>query len=272
MALHVQAVWFSARLYTESTAKEWCDTHNFKSDEIVTREEGDETTHYISRQFPKSDAIDGTWKTLANDFPEGVSASLCERRSMSDTKAYSTFTVKSFDEEMRVIRGIASTPETDREGDQVIPKGARFQLPVPLLAQHDHNQPVGMVTAAEVSEKGIEIEATIAKDSELSYVERTWRQVKAGLLRGFSIGFRADKYEPISTGKKWLSYEIFEISLVTIPANAGAGISSVKKYDDSDIDLEEQLLEAEAEKSDAINRAAAAIEKATQLIETKQEA
>lgn len=269
MTLHVQAVWFDASQYTESAAKEWCDSHNFKSDEIVTREEGDEITHWISRQFPTDDAIEGTWKTLSNDFPDGISASLCERRSMSETKAYSTFTVKSFDEEERVIRGIASTPETDREGDQVIPKGARFQLPVPLLAQHDHNQPVGMVTQAEVSDKGIEIEAVLPKDSGLTYVERAWRQVKAGLLRGFSIGFRADKYEPISTGKKWLSYEIFEISLVTIPANAGAGISSVKKYDDSEIDLDEQLLEAEAEKTDAMNRAAAAIEKATNLIETK---
>ena len=269
MSLHVQALWFRADRYTKSEAKEWCDSHDFKSNEIVEREDDGLITHWISRQFPTNDAIDGTWKTLSETFPEGISASACERRSMSESKAYSTFQIKSYDEEMRVIRGIASTPETDREGDQVIPKGARFQLPVPLLAQHDHNQPVGMVTSAEVSDKGIEIEATIAKDSQLSYVERTWRQVKAGLLRGFSIGFRADKYEPISTGKKWLSYEIFEISLVTIPANAGAGISSVKKYDDSDIDLDEQLLEAEAEKTDAINRAAAAIEKANHLIETK---
>ena len=58
---------------------------------------------------------------------------------------------------------------------------------------------------------------------------------------------------------------------MTVPANAGASVSTVKQYDDTDIDLEEQLLAAEAEVADVKSRAAAAIEKATQLT-TKTEA
>jgi uncharacterized lipoprotein YddW (UPF0748 family) len=48
--------------------------------------------------------------------------------------------------------------------------------------------------------------------------------------------------------------------LVTIPANASAGISTVKAYDVDGIDLDEQLLEAEAKALDVKNQALAAIE------------
>lgn len=271
MSLEVQSIWFEGARFTETEAKNWCAEHDFKTDDIGMREEEGLVTHWIVRQFPTSEAIEDTWQRISKGWPDGITATCCRRRAMDESKGYSTFTVKSFDEEQRIIRGIASTPETDREGDIVMPKGAKFTLPFPLLAQHDHNQPVGMVTKASVSDDGIEIEAQLPKDSQLSYVERTWRQVKAGLLRGLSIGFRATKAEAIKTGRKFLDYEIFELSLVTVPANAGASVSTVKQYDDTDIDLEQQLLSAEAEIADAVNRAAAAIEKATQLT-TKQEA
>lgn len=269
--MDLQSVWFEAGKYTEAEAAEWCVDHDLKTDDVGMREEEDLITHWIFRQFPTSEAIEDTWQRVSKGWPDGITATMCERKAMDESKGYSTFQIKSFDEEQRIIRGIASTPETDREGDIVMPKGAKFTLPFPLLAQHDHNQPVGMVTKASVSDAGIEIEAQLPKDSQLSYVERTWRQVKAGLLRGLSIGFRATKAEAIKTGRKFLDYEIFELSLVTVPANAGASVSTVKQYDDSEIDLEQQLLSAEAEISDAVNRAAAAIEKATQLT-TKQEA
>ena len=45
-----------------------------------------------------------------------------------ESKAYSTFEIKSFDEEERVITGIASTPTPDRDGDEVMPQGAKFTL------------------------------------------------------------------------------------------------------------------------------------------------
>jgi HK97 family phage prohead protease len=159
-----------------------------------------------------------------------------------------------------LIKGIASTPEVDREGDIVEPKGGRFKLPLPLLAQHDHAQPVGQVISATVTDEGIEIEAQLAKGSGLPYVERVWRQVKAGLLRGLSIGFMADGVEPTKSGRRFTSWSWHELSLVTIPANAGASVSTVKQYDVDEIDLEEQLLESEAKALDVKNSALAAIE------------
>ncbi len=157
---------------------------------------------------------------------------------------------------------MASTPAPDRDGDIVEPKGATFSVPFPLLHQHDHERPIGTVTKATVTDAGIEIEADIPKDTGLSYIETAYRQIKAGLLRGLSIGFRATKSEPTRTGRKFLSYEIFELSAVTIPANAQAGITAVKQYDASPVDPDEQLFEIESKRKDVFNRAVAAIEKA----------
>ena len=155
---------------------------------------------------------------------------------MESVKSWSVLELKSVDSESRIIRGIASTPSTDRAGDIVEPKGAKFKLPVPFLSQHDHQSPIGNVTSARVTDKGIEIEASIAKDTGLEYVDRAWAQIKAGLVRGLSIGFRAMKAEPVDADKphkgiRFKEWELYELSAVTIPCNAECNISAVKKYD-----------------------------------------
>lgn len=270
--LELQSLWFDANQFSESQAVAWAQSNNFKSETVRFREDDGLITHFILPQFDTSEAVDGSWKTASDTFPEGVSASLCQRRQAMNDKCFSTFEIKAFDEEERVIRGIASTPEPDREGDVVMPKGATFSVPFPLLAQHDHSQPVGMVTRAEVADDGIFIEASIAKDTGLSYVERTWRQVKAGLLRGLSIGFRATKSKASATGRVFEAFEILELSLVSIPANAGAGIAQVKQYDGEIVEVdEEQLLELEARTTDVKDRAAAAIAKANQTLNQKDD-
>lgn len=81
------------------------------------------------------------------------------------TKAYSTLKVKEISEDgdTRTITGIASTPKQDRDNDIMDMEGAQFALPMPLLWQHKHNEPIGEVTAATVTTDGIEITATIVK-------------------------------------------------------------------------------------------------------------
>jgi HK97 family phage major capsid protein/HK97 family phage prohead protease len=147
-------------------------------------------------------------------------------------KSWSVLTIKSINDEQRIIRGIASTPSTDRAGDIVEPKGAKFSLPIPLLSQHDHSSPIGMVTSAKITDKGIEIEATIPKNSGLGYVDKAWSQIKAGLVRGLSIGFKGTKAEQIKGGGlRFKEWTWLELSAVTIPCNAEANIVSVKQFD-----------------------------------------
>lgn len=153
-------------------------------------------------------------------------------------RAYSVIDVKSIDEEARSIKGIASTPSTDRQGDIVEPMGAKFKTPMPLLWQHDTYSPVGIVTYAEKSEDGIPFEATIAEvdgpPALKNRLDEAWASLKAGLVRGVSIGFRSLEREPIkgTDGIRFKRWEWLELSLVTIPANAEATITSIKSFDD----------------------------------------
>jgi HK97 family phage major capsid protein/HK97 family phage prohead protease len=150
---------------------------------------------------------------------------------MNTTRAYSLLTFeKAVDEDQRIIRGIASTPSPDRSNDIVDPAGATFKLPIPLLSQHDHSKPIGEVTEARVTKRGIEITAKIAKG--IGYVDEAWEQIKQGLIKGLSIGFRALEFEEFKNAdgyglhfKKW---EWFELSAVTVPANAEASILTIK--------------------------------------------
>src|SRR5919109_269135 len=147
-------------------------------------------------------------------------------------RAYSRLTVKAVDDDERIIEGIASTPETDRVGDVVEPHGAQFTLPIPLLWQHRSDQPIGQVIAAKVTKAGIEIRATVAKDL-LPRIDEAWALIKAGLVRGLSIGFNSIESARIdgTYGLRFIKWEWLELSAVTIPANSDASITAIKQFD-----------------------------------------
>ena len=152
-------------------------------------------------------------------------------------RAWAILHVKSIDDEQRVIRGIASTPSTDRQGDIFEPLGATFTNPLPLLLHHDRKLPVGRATLT-ASAKGITFEAFLPEVETLGIVRdrvnEAWDSIKAGLIKGVSIGWR-----PLANGIKMradggmhiLRSEIAELSLVTIPSNVDTTILSVKSYD-----------------------------------------
>lgn len=155
------------------------------------------------------------------------------------SKAYSLLQVKSFDAEQRIIKGIASTPTPDRADDIVDPQGAKFALPIPFLWQHMHSQPIGEVTEAIVTDKGIEVTVQIAKieeDGKLrDRIEEAWQSIKSGLVKGLSIGFRGIIVEdiPRSWGLHFKEWEWFELSAVTVPANAETSITEIKSISKS---------------------------------------
>lgn len=153
-------------------------------------------------------------------------------------RAYSVLKIKSLDAAKRIIRGIATTPQTDRVGDIVEPLGATFAESLPLLLQHDHAKPVGTVKLSKPTATGIEFTAEIAEIAEpgalKDRVDEAWQSIKAGLITAVSIGFRAleDGAKPIHGGGwRFTSYEVMELSLVTIPANADAAIQMIRSAD-----------------------------------------
>jgi HK97 family phage prohead protease len=155
-------------------------------------------------------------------------------------RAYSVLETKSVAEEdgFVVIRGIASTPSTDRMGDIVEPLGAKFKTPMPLLWQHQHDQPVGNVVFASPTAKGIPFEAKLPIIQEAGRlkdrVDEAIHSLKYQLVAAVSIGFKAieGQVERLkSGGLRFKEWEWYELSLVTIPANSQAVITAVKSID-----------------------------------------
>jgi HK97 family phage prohead protease/HK97 family phage major capsid protein len=149
-------------------------------------------------------------------------------------RAYALLTVKAVDAEQRIITGIATSATADLMDDVVEPAGAQFQLPIPLLWQHDSRQPIGEVFAARVTDAGIEIKAKLAKTDEpgplKTRLDDAWQSIKIGLVKGLSIGFKSleESYDKTSGGYHFLKWLWLELSAVTIPANTDASIVSIK--------------------------------------------
>lgn len=153
-------------------------------------------------------------------------------------RCYSFLQIKSFDEDLRVIEGIATSPEPDRVGDIVEPLGVNFKNPSPLLWMHMHDKPVGTVNFGKPTKAGVPFKAQIAKIAEpgtlKNRVDEAWQSVKSGLVSAVSIGFRAleDGIEFLESGGiRFTKTELLELSLVTVPANAEAVIENIKSID-----------------------------------------
>ena len=148
--------------------------------------------------------------------------------------ATATLEIKTADDETRVIEGIATTPAPDRGGDIMEPRGAQFELPLPLLWQHDQTQPIGEVIAADVTSTGIRIKARIARVDEpgalKDRLDEAYQSLKAKLVRGLSIGWQPIEVLPIkgSFAIRAVKWAWRELSAVTIPANPETQILTVK--------------------------------------------
>ena len=154
-------------------------------------------------------------------------------------KAYSFFEIKSVKAAdangKRKFTGIASTPTPDRMQDVVEPKGAEFKLPLPLLWQHDHADPIGWITKAQVTSKGIEVEGEVADVKEPGALQdrlaSAWQMLKSKLVSGLSIGFKPLEWnyiEGTNYGMHIVKWMWMELSAVTIPANQEATITAIK--------------------------------------------
>ncbi|OWR00873.1 HK97 family phage prohead protease [Sphingopyxis witflariensis] len=151
-------------------------------------------------------------------------------------RAYSTLEIKRAPGAAREISGLASTPSLDRAGDIVSPEGAEFTLPLPLLWQHDASAPIGRVTHANVSAKGIEFRARIAEVKTpgrlKDRLDEVWDSIEANLVRGTSIGFQPLDWKALPTGgRNYTRWSWHELSAVTIPCNQECSIETIKALD-----------------------------------------
>lgn len=150
-----------------------------------------------------------------------------------EQRAYSLFEVKALDDGRRTFSGWATTPATDRVGDTINPLGVTFKNPLVLLHQHKHDKPIGRVVFKKPTAKGIEFDAEIPQVEEegslKDRVDTAWGELKYGLVRAVSIGFRPIKFAYKEDGGiEFQELEVYELSTVSVPALPEAVITSVK--------------------------------------------
>lgn len=154
------------------------------------------------------------------------------------SRAYSILEVRQVDAEKMEMVGMATTPTPDRMGDVVEPMGLKFKNPLPLLLHHRSDHPVGLARFGKPTPDGVPFTARLASvsgDGALAKrIEEAWQSIKAGLIRGVSIGFRALEVSVMKDGGlHFLRAEVLELSLVTIPANTDTSIEVIKSIDAS---------------------------------------
>jgi HK97 family phage prohead protease len=122
-----------------------------------------------------------------------------------------------------------------------------------LLWQHRADEPIGVWTAMSEDEQGLKVSGRLALDTERG--REAHALLKMGALNGLSIGFFAREwtYDRGTEVRTLTQIELWEVSLVTFPANGKARVTGVKSVDEIDApkDAEKALREAGFSKADA---------------------
>ena len=97
-----------------------------------------------------------------------------------------------------------------------------------MLWQHDHAEPIGLWTGIEEDATGLKVEGRLLLSVRAG--AEAYEHIKAGTVTGLSIGYQAiESRRDRKTGLRVLSkVTLWEISLVTFPANEEARVAQVK--------------------------------------------
>lgn len=110
-----------------------------------------------------------------------------------------------------------------------------------LLWQHRSGEPIGVYSALREDQTGLYVEGKLALKTARG--AEAYELLKMGAISGLSIGFvtRDDSYDRVTGIRTLKKVDLWEVSLVTFPANESARISGVKS-----IETIESLADAEA--------------------------
>ena len=105
---------------------------------------------------------------------------------------------------------------------------ARNKLPK-MLWQHDSRQPIGVYTSMREDETGLYVEGKLL-NGDVRQASEAYALLKAGAIDSMSIGYYPTKWEYDEEGEQLTltQIDLWEVSLVTFPANEEAIIDAVK--------------------------------------------
>jgi len=103
---------------------------------------------------------------------------------------------------------------------------------IKLLWQHQWEEPIGIITKLFEDARGLYMEGVLLMD--VARAREAYALMKAGVVRGLSIGYTPGRWvrDPDAGVRKLQSVDLWEISLVTTPANAAAQVTVVKSDDE----------------------------------------
>ena len=100
-----------------------------------------------------------------------------------------------------------------------------------LLWQHRSGEPIGVYSALREDQTGLYVEGKLALKTARG--AEAYELLKMGAISGLSIGFvtRDDSYDRVTGIRTLKKVDLWEVSLVTFPANDAARVSGVKFID-----------------------------------------
>ena len=160
-----------------------------------------------------------------------ISASMRERKRL-----HFNLELKSIDVEGG-FAGYASVFDIVDNQRDVILRGAfaetlkRRPEDVKLLWQHQQDEPIGVFERLFEDARGLYVEGRLLLD--VARAKAAYALIKAGAISGLSIGYSPVRYHIDSNnGIRFLKeVDLWEISLVTFPANEGASVTVIKQME-----------------------------------------
>ncbi len=148
--------------------------------------------------------------------------------------------VKSLDESTGTFLGYGAVfGNTDSYGD-VIVKGAFLNFlavnqpsSVKMLWQHDSRVPIGVYDEIKEDNSGLLVKGRLLVD-DIAKAREAYALLKAGAISGLSIGYTINQggSKMHADGKHYLTdLKLWEISIVTHPANELANVEAVKSIE-----------------------------------------
>ena len=136
-----------------------------------------------------------------------------------------------FETETRSVTGIAvpygETIDLGGFQERIAPGAFDTSKKVPLFFGHEHRSiPIGTVVSMRDTAQGLEINATL---NETSMANDVYAALRSGDLNKFSIGFVPLESRDENGVTVRVKADLKEVSVVTFPAYAGAGVSQVRE-------------------------------------------
>ena len=128
----------------------------------------------------------------------------------------------------RVLNFKISTETADSYNDVIKAEGwdlERFKKNPVVLWAHSHYQPpVGQALSVEVKDGDLVASAQFADAETYAFADTVYRLLKKGFLRATSVGFFPKEwtYDEDRGGYNFIAQELFEFSVVPVPANPDA--------------------------------------------------